>query len=230
MKRFYKDVTIADGAILLDGRPVRTPARAALSLPFPALAEAVAAEWRAQGEEIDPRSMPLTGLSNAAIDRVAPDPLTFARPLAAYAEGDLLCYRADAPAELIARQALVWDPLLDWARARFDVHFTVTTGIVHAPQPDATIARLGEALMARDMFALAAMAPLITIGGSLVTALALAEGAIGADAAFDLTHLDELWQAERWGEDKLALETRAARHRDFVAAARFMILVGLSAK
>ena len=201
MRRFYKEVTVEDGAVLLDGRAVKTPARASLVLPTSTLAEAVAAEWRAQGEEIDPRAMPLTGLSNAAIDRVMPDPAAFARPLAAYAESDLLCYRADAPAELVARQADAWDPLLDWARTRFDVHFTITSGIVHAAQPPATIARLGEALMARDPFGLAAMAPIVTIGGSLVVALALAEDAIDADRAFDVTHLDELWQAERWGED-----------------------------
>lgn len=226
MKRFYKEVTVdAQRAILLDGRPVKTPARAALALPTSALAEAVAAEWRAQGEEIDPRSMPLTGLSNAAIDRVMHDPAAFARPLAAYAETDLLCYRADAPAELIAGQAAAWDPLLEWARKRFDVHFTVTSGIIHAPQPAATIARLGEALLARDAFALAAMSPLITIGGSLVTALALAEGEIDAAPAFDVTHLDELWQAERWGEDALALEVRTARRGDFLAAAQLLSLL-----
>jgi chaperone required for assembly of F1-ATPase len=225
VRRFYKEVSIIDGAILLDGRPVRTPARASLTLPTAALAEAVAAEWQMQGEEIEPRTMPLTGLSNAAIDRVAPNPAAFAGPLAAYAESDLLCYRADAPAELIARQAEAWDPLLDWARTRFDITFVVTSGIVHAPQPAATIARLDEALRARSPFALAAMSPLITIGGSLVTALALAEDAIDADRAFDVTHLDELWQAERWGEDKLALESRASRRRDFMAAAQLLDLL-----
>lgn len=225
MKRFYKEVSIEDGAILLDRRPVRTPARAPLLLPSPALADAIAEEWRSQREEIDPRSMPLTGLANAAIDRVAPDPATFARPLAAYAETDLLCYRAEAPAELVARQTETWDPLLDWARTRYDVHFTVTSGVIHAPQPAATTARLGEALLARDAFALAAMSPLVTIGGSLVAALALAEGEIGAERAFDVTHLDELWQAERWGEDQLALEARAARRRDFMAAAQLLALL-----
>ena len=225
MRRFYKEVAVADGAILLDGKPVKTPARADLILPTPALAEAVAAEWRAQGDEIDPRTMKLTGLGNAAIDRIAPDRASFVRPLAAYAESDLLCYRADAPAELIARQAEAWNPLLDWARRRFDVHFAVTSGIVHAPQPDATIARLGEALAIYDAFHLAGLAPIITIGGSLVTALALAESEIDPDSAFDLTHLDELWQARRWGEDRLALEARAARKRDFMAAAELLDLL-----
>jgi len=225
VKRFYQHVAVADGTILLDGKPVKTPARAALVLPTPALAEAVAAEWRAQEDEIDPRTMKLTGLSNAAIDRIMPDIATFVRPLAAYAESDLLCYRADNPAELIARQAEAWDPVLEWARARFDVHFAVTSGIVHAPQPDATIARLGEALAAYDAFHLAGLAPIITIGGSLVTALALAEDEIDADRAFDLTHLDELWQARRWGEDRLALEARAARKRDFMAGAELLDLL-----
>jgi len=225
VKRFYKEVTVQGGAILLDGRPVKTPARASLVLPSALLAGAVAKEWRTQGERIDPRAMPLTGLSNAAIDRVAPDPAAFARPIAAYAESDLLCYRAEAPAELVARQAQEWDPLLDWARARYDVHFTVTTGIIHAPQSPATVARLGEVLIAQNAFMLAAMSPLVTVGGSLVTALALVEGAIDADRAFDVTHLDELWQAERWGEDKLALEARAARRRDFMAAAEMVKLL-----
>jgi len=225
VKRFYKQVSVEDGAILLDGRPVRTPARAPLILSSPALADAVADEWRAQGGDIDPRSMPLTGLANATIDRVAPDRAAFARPLAAYAESDLLCYRADAPEELVERQAGAWDPLLDWARGRYDVHFTVTSGVIHAPQPPATVARLGEALLARDAFALAAMSPLVTIGGSLVVALALAEGRIGAEQAFDMTHLDELWQAEHWGEDQLALEARAARRLDFMAAAQLLTLL-----
>lgn len=225
MKRFYKEVAVADRAILLDGKSVKTPARAELVLPTPALAEAVAAEWRAQQEEIDPRTMRLTGLSNAAIDRVAPDVAAFVRPLAAYAESDLLCYRADAPAELVARQAEAWDPLLDWARRRFDVHFAVTSGIVHAAQPPATVTRLGEALAAYDAFHLAGLAPIITIGGSLVTALALAESEIDPDSAFDLTHLDELWQARRWGEDKLALEARAIRKRDFMASAQLLDLL-----
>jgi chaperone required for assembly of F1-ATPase len=225
MKRFYKEVTIADGAILLDGRPVRTPARAKLVLPTQALAEAVAEEWRRQNEEIDPRSMAMTGLANAAIDRVAPDPAAFAAPLATYAETDLLCYRADSPDDLIAVQAKAWDPLLDWARARYDVHFVVTAGILHVAQPAETVDRLAEALAARDAFALAPMSPLVTISGSLVAALALAEGAIGAAEAFVATHVDELWQAGQWGEDYLATQARELRRADFLAAARFIGLL-----
>ena len=225
MKRFYKEVGIANGAIQLDGRAVRTPARALLVLPTAALAESVAAEWRAQGDSIDPRSMPLTGLANAAIDRVAPDAAAFARPIALYAETDLLCYRADESPELVARQAASWDPLLAWASRRYDVHFAVTTGIVHVAQPTTTVARLSEALTALDAFSLAAMSPLVTISGSLVTALALLEREIDAETAFDVTHLDELWQVEKWGEDFLATQTREAHRADFLAAARFAALV-----
>ncbi|WP_156681416.1 ATP12 family chaperone protein [Sphingomonas profundi] len=228
MKRFYTEVTVAgeaDGhAIRLDGRAVRTPARAPLALPTAALAEAIAGEWRAQGDVIDPRAMPLTGLANAAIDRVGPARDTFVRDLAGYAETDLLCYRAESPASLVARQAAEWDALLDWARHRYDVTFTIVTGIIHRPQPPATVARLAEAVAARDAFALAGLSPLVTIGGSLVTALALIEGAIAAEAAFATTHLDELWQVEQWGEDALAADARAARERDFLAAARFVAL------
>ena len=226
MKRFYKEAAIGpEGAILLDGRAVKTPMRQALRLPTAALAEAVRAEWQAQGEEVDPRSMRMTGLSNAAIDRVVPDPTAFALPLARYAETDLLCYRAESPAELIVEEAAAWDPLLAWARTRFDVRFEIVNGIVHRAQPEATAARLTEALVARDAFALAAMNPLVTIGGSLVTALALTEGAISAEDAFDTLHLDELWQARHWGEDALATQAREAKREDFLAAARFLSLL-----
>ena len=225
MKRFYKDVAIADGAILLDGRPIKTPARATLLSPFPALAEAIAEEWRGQGEKLDLRAMPITGLAYDAIDRAVPDPAAFTTPLVGYAETDLLCYRAESPPALIAEEATAWDPLLEWARGRYDVHFTITAGILHAPQPAATVARLREALATRDPFGLAAMAPLVTIGGSLVTALAVAEGAIEANDAFDATHIDELWQARMWGEDSLATQTRNIRRRDFASAARFLHLL-----
>ena len=229
MKRFYKEAAAVAAnqgwSIELDGRPIKTPARQPLAAPTRGLAEAIADEWRAQGDSIDPRSMPLTGLANAAIDRVAPDPTAFARDLARYGEGDLLCYRADHPADLVARQAESWDRLLGWARGRYDVTFEIVTGIIHRPQPPATVARLAEAVAARDAFALAGLSPLVTIGGSLVIALALAEGAIEAEPAFDAAHLDELFQAEQWGEDALALEAREARRRDFNAAARFLSLL-----
>ena len=230
MKRFYKDVAIAPGqggqAIRLDGRAVRTPARAELVLPSAALADAVAAEWREQGDRIEPRSMPMTGLANAAIDHVAPDPSRFTATLATYAETDLLCYRAESPPTLVAREAAEWDPLLAWARGRYDVAFEIATGIVHRPQPPATLARLEAAVAALDPFRLAALSPLVTITGSLVLALALVEDAITPDAAWTAAQVDEDWQAERWGEDPLAAAARANRRREFDAGVRFLAATG----
>ena len=223
MKRFYKAVSVSpDLGILLDGRPVRTPGRLALVLPNAALAEAVAEEWRAVDEEIDPRAMPLTGFANAAVERIAPDPKAFAAGLAAYAESELLCYRADSPPDLVSRQQTAWDSILDWARARYDVSFTLVAGIMHKPQPPETIARLADAIAARDAFELAALSPIVTIAGSLVIGLALAGDALDPEAAFDAAHLDELWQAEQWGEDELALDQRASRRADFLSACRFL--------
>ena len=229
MKRFYKTVTTekVDGghAIRLDGRAVKTPARAELVLPTSALGLSVAAEWDAQEADIDPRAMPLTGLANTAIDRVAPDPAAFAQTLAAYGETDLVCYRADHPAELIGRQAECWDPLIDWAQQRYDIGFEIVHGIMHCAQPDETIERLSAAVRAYDPFQLAALQPLVTISGSLVISLALAEGEIDGRAAFDAAHLDELWQVEQWGEDELATQARVHRAADFRAAARFLALL-----
>jgi chaperone required for assembly of F1-ATPase len=229
VKRFYREATAAPGeggvGILLDGRPVKTPARYALAVPTEELAEAIAAEWNAQGDEIDPRAMPLTGLANAAIDRVAPDPAAFARNLAAYGESDLLCYRSEGPQVLVRRQEEKWDGLLAWARRRYEVDFETVAGIMHRPQPAETVDRLARAVAACDPFRLAALAPLVTISGSLVVALALAEGEIGLDQAWAAATLDEAWQAEQWGEDPLAAEALAARRREFDAAYLFLTLL-----
>lgn len=223
MKRFWTDVMIdAEGGVRLDGRPVRTPGRLPLVLPTPALAEAVAAEWRAVEETVDPRAMRLTGLANAAIERIAPDPAPFAAGLAAYGANDLLCYRADAPPALVARQAALWDPPLDWARTRYDVHFTIVTGILHQPQPPATLARLEEAVRALDAWRLAALSPIVTLTGSLVLALALAEGAMTPDAVWQAAEADADWQAEQWGQDPLAAATTASHRAEFDAAVRFL--------
>ena len=211
--------------IRLDDRPLRTPARAALVLPTPALARAVADEWRAVETIVDPRAMPLTGLANAAIDRVAVDRAGFAAPIAAYAESDLLCYRADAPAELVVREAACWDPSLIWAAGRYGVEFATTSGIVHVPQPPATIARLAQAVAAFDPFRLAALSPLTTLSGSLVLALALIEDAIDTDGAWTAAEVDASWQAERWGEDSLATAAREDKRAAFTAAARFLSLL-----
>lgn len=226
MKRFWKDVTVdAERGVRLDDRPVRTPGRAPLVLPTAALAEAVADEWRDVAEIIDPRAMPLTGLANAAIDRIAPDTSAFAAGLAAYGESDLLCYRADSPPDLVARQAAAWDPPLAWARDRYDVHFEIATGVMHRRQPEATVERLSAAIAARPAFELAPLSPIVTITGSLVLALALAERAMTPEAVWTAANLDEDWQAEQWGEDDLAIKARETRRRDFDAAARFLSLV-----
>ena len=221
MKRFWNEVRVADGEIRLDGRPVRTPGRAPLVLP-PALAEAVAAEWRAVGETLDPRAMPLTGLANAAIDRIAPDPAAFAAGLARYGENDLLCYRAETPDALIERQAELWDSPLAWARARYDVAFEVVTGVIHRPQPPATLARLSGAIAARPPLALAPLSPIVTLTGSLVLALALAERAMDADTVWRAAECDEAWQAEQWGDEPLAAQAREARRAEYDAAVRFL--------
>jgi chaperone required for assembly of F1-ATPase len=227
MRRFYTSVEIGgDGGIVLDGRPVRTPARALLSLPNRSLALAVAEEWAAQGETIDPRQMPFTGLANAAIDRIAPDPSAFAAGLARYAETDLLCYRAEEPGSLVRRQAEAWDPLLRWVRGRYDAALVVTSGVLPTEQPAPAVARLSQAVMSRSPFALAGLSPLVTISGSVVLALALAEGEIELDHAWSCAQLDEIWQAELWGEDALAASSREARRTEFAAAARFLALVG----
>jgi chaperone required for assembly of F1-ATPase len=225
MKRFWKDVTVdADRGVRLDGKPVRTPGRLPLVLPNAALADAVAEEWLSVQGDIDPRAMPLTGLANAAIERVAADPALFAANLAAYAESDLLCYRADAPPDLVARQAEAWDPPLAWATQRYDVHFTIATGVMHQPQPNATIERLAVAVAARDAFELAGLAPIVTITGSLVLGLALIERAMDAEAVWTAANLDEDWQAEQWGVDPLAVQAREVRRAEFDAAARFLHL------
>jgi chaperone required for assembly of F1-ATPase len=227
MKRFWTAVTIdADRVVRLDDRPVRTPGRAPLALPAAALADAVADEWRAVGERVDPRAMPLTGLANAAIDRVATAHDDFAAGLARYADSDLLCYRADDPAALVERQAAAWDPLLAWARERYDVHFVTVAGIIHHAQPPATIARLADAVRSRGPFALTALSPLVTLTGTLVGALALAEGAVDADTLWQAATVDERWQAERWGEDALAAATLALKRSEYDAAARFLALLG----
>ena len=229
MKRFWKDVAVipVEGgwSVQLDGRPIRTPARELLLVPTEALAQAIAAEWSAVDDRVVPRAMPLTGLANAAIDRVAPDKASFAADLAKYAEGDLACYRADTPRKLVERQAEQWDALLTWARRRFDVDFVTTAGITHVQQPRATIDRLSHAVTALDAFRLAGLSPLITTGGSLIAALAVLEGGFTPDQAWEAVSVDDRWQLEQWGADEEAETALANRRADFVAAARFLELL-----
>lgn len=230
MRRFYKQAASAPAAgggfrLLLDGRPVRTPAKALLTVPGAALAEAVAEEWRAQGETVDPRSMPLTGLANAAVDRVAPDREAFAAALARYGESDLLCYRAEGPERLVARQAEHWDPILAWARRRYDNEFEVTHGIIHHPQPPETVSRIARAVAARGAFELAGLSPLVTVSGSVLIALALDEGALDIATAWAAASLDDQWQLDEWGEDREARLALENRRRDFEAGARILKLL-----
>ena len=229
MKRFWKEVAFepeGDGwTIKLDGRSVKTPARATLVVPTQALAEAIANEWQSVDGEIDPRAMPLTGLANAAIDRVAPEREAFANGLARYAEADLACYRAEGPRELIALQERQWDALLGWARRRYDVDFLVTSGLMHVTQPVPTVERLTHAVAAFDPFRLAGLSPLVTIGGSLVAALAVLEKAITADNAWEAISVDECWQLDQWGSDPEAEKALESRRRDFFAAAKFLELL-----
>ena len=229
MKRFWKAVSVdreGDGwEIRLDGRPVKTPARAPLVIPNDKLAEAIAEEWRSAEDQVDPRAMPLTGLANAAIDRVAPERQAFAGGVARYAEADLACYRSEWPPELAALQQGAWDPLLAWARRRYDVDFSTTSGLVHVPQPQATVERLAHAVAALDPFRLAGLSPLVTIGGSLIAGLAVLEKALTPEEAWEAVSIDERWQLQQWGADAEAKTALEGRERDFMAAARFLELV-----
>ena len=226
MKRFWTNAAAMPAepgwTVALDGKPVRTPARAALALPTTALAEAIAAEWNAIEGDLAPRALPLTGLANAALDRAGPE---LADSLAAYAQSDLLCYRAEHPPALVQSQAAAWDPPLAWARARYDVAFTVAEGIAHRPQPAPTLARLRAAVHATGPFERAGLHPIVTITGSLVLGLAVLDGALTPEQAFDAGEHDALWQARHWGEDADAAATRALRRADLMIAARFLSLL-----
>lgn len=230
MKRFWSDVTVTPDGIALDARPVRTPGRQPLVVPSTALADAIADEWRAVGETVDPRAMPLTGLANASIDRVSAHPQDFIDSTARYGESDMLCYRADTPSELVARQSAAWDPVVDWARARYDIHVAVTTGIVHLPQPPETLERLHDAVAARTSFELAALSKLGSLTGSLLLTLAWAEAAIGTEGYWQAAELDENWQAEKWGSDAIAQAAQADRRNTFDATTRFFSLLGRSGR
>jgi chaperone required for assembly of F1-ATPase len=229
VKRFWKEVSVeresSGWAIRLDERPVRTPARASLVVPSEPLAEAIADEWRPVGEMIDSRAMPLTGLANAAIDRIAPEPHAFVAGIATYAEADLACYRSDWPPELVSRQAQSWDELLAWGRRRYDVDFSTTSGLLHVPQPQATIDRLSQAVAELDAFHLAGLSPLVTAGGSLLAALAVLEKALTPEEAWDAVSIDDRWQLEQWGADSEARAALENRRKDFLAAARFLDLL-----
>ncbi len=229
MERFWttaKAVAAEAGwTVALDGRPVRTPAGRGLVVPGEALGRSLADEWAGVQGTLDPARLRLTGLANAAIDRIAPDPAAFAATLAPYADTDLLCYRAEAPAELAAAQAKAWDPPLEAIADRHGVDFVRVAGVMPAPQPALTREVLARALGDRDAFGLAGMSLLVTTTGSLALALLVADAGWDAGAAWDAATLDERWQRDRWGRDGEAEARLAGLRRQYDAAVRFLALL-----
>lgn len=230
MKRFYTDVSVAEAeagfAVLLDARPMKTPGKRTVVAPNRPLAEAVAEEWRAQEETLSPATMPLARCLNSALDTVAPQPDAAVAQLRHYARSDLLCYRADEPEELAARQKAVWAPHLAWAEARFGVSFAVVAGVMPADQPPGTIETLTEAVAAMDPYRLTGTYVAAGATASVVLGLRLAERAITAEEAWTAASLDEAFQAELWGDDAEAAERRAAIAAEVRAADRFLGLLG----
>jgi len=229
MKRVYKTVATRPAAggwgVSLDGRTLRTPAKNELILPTEALATAIAAEWDGQQDEIRPATMPLMRLAATAIDRTAPQRSRVVDEVAAYAGSDLVCYRADQPPALAARQHAVWQKLIDWATVRYDAALAVTAGIVPVRQSAGALAAFAAAVAAQDDFRLTALHSLTASCGSLVIALALLEGRLDAAAAFAASQLDETFQIEAWGEDSEAALRRRTLAADIDAAARFLALL-----
>jgi chaperone required for assembly of F1-ATPase len=225
-KRFYEGAHAGEGvpsSVLLDGRSVKTPAGNALAAPARELAEAIAAEWQAQGERIDPATMPLTRLANSIIDSVAAKPEPVAEEVVRYLGSDLLCYRADTPDGLVAAQARHWDPILAWARDTLGARFMLSEGVVFVAQPEGAVAAARTALPA-DPWRLGAANVITTLTGSALIALALAAGELSLEAAWDAANVDEDWNMQLWGRDELALERRAARYADMQAAATVLAL------
>jgi chaperone required for assembly of F1-ATPase len=229
VSRFYKSVAVAeDGGrfvLHIDGKPVKTPHRALLALPNRALAEAIAEEWLAQRDKIDPKSMPLTQLANTAIALVPEHRSKAAEQILAYGKSDLLCYRAEAPDELIGRQAADWDPILNWADAALGARLAIGQGIGFVEQPAASLLALKKAVWRHDGFGLVGLHAAATATGSLVLALALAEGRLTAGEALELAHLDETWQAEKWGHDAAAEARLVKLKTDLQAAERLLRLL-----
>lgn len=224
-RRFYKDVAVTgELGIALDGRTVKTPLKAPLRLPTRALAEAVAEEWAGQGTDINPAAMILTKFANTAIDRVRGGRERIEAEVLEFANSDLVCYRAERPPELVSRQAVNWDPVLDWARTALDAPFEATAGIIHKPQPGAAIAAHALALKALSDYELAAYHAIMTLTGSALLAMMLACRATLPEAAWLAAHVDEDYQIEQWGPDAEAQARRAARYSEFMAGSRFLVL------
>ncbi len=220
-KRFYSRAHVGEGEggylLLLDGKPVKTPARRPLAAPTRALAGKLADEWNVQEHVIDPGRMPLTRLANAVIDAVADAPRPVADGVAQYLGSDLLCYRAEAPAGLVALQATLWDPVLAWARDALGARFVLAQGVMHVAQPVEAVAA-ARSHVPTDVWRLGAVSSITTLTGSGLLALALAQSALEVDAAWAAAHVDEDWQASQWGSDQTEIERRAYRRAEFDAA------------
>ena len=229
MKRVYREVRVAPAgagwSILLDARTLQTPARTPLLLSQRGLAEAIAAEWDAQTEKIVPATMPLMQLAATAIDRIAPQPEHAIKEIVGYAATDLVCYRAERPADLVERQNTCWQPLVDWVTLRFDAPLRVTTGVVPKAQPSAAITAIRAAVESLDPFRLTALHSITTSCGSVVIGLAMLERHLDVEGAWQASQLDETYQIEAWGEDAEAAARRAALRRDLEAIHRFTELL-----
>ena len=231
MKRFYKEtaVDLGDGGhrILLDGKPMRTPAKAVLVVPTRALAEAIAAEWGEVPDkaDINVSHLPLTRLAATGLDRVTTQRTRVIEDTAKYAGSDMLCYRASEPETLVKRQQETWQPLLDWAHGRYGARLVIVEGLAFVEQPADAVARLREAVATHSDLALSALYNLTHISGSLIVALAVAEGHLAAADAFAAAQLDELYQVERWGEDPIATKRHEGIRHDIEAGARFLALL-----
>lgn len=224
-KRFWTDATVEEEAggfaVRLDGRGVRTPAKRSLIVPTSAMADRIAAEWRAQGDRVDPRSMPWTRSANAAIDKVAPQRAEVARHIASYAGTDLLNYRAEAPDELAARQSKAWDPVLDWAQSRFDVRLKTTRGVMPISQDPESLGRLAQVMDPMNDFQLTGFHDLVTLTGSFVLAMAVIYELRPAEELWLSSRVDELWQIEQWGSDEEAERDADTRKGGFLHATEF---------
>ncbi|WP_113911126.1 ATP12 family chaperone protein [Roseovarius dicentrarchi] len=228
-KRFWKSADVTEiGAgygIALDGRAVKTPAKAPLAVPTRALAQAIAGEWNAVAEKIDPRVMPMTRSANAAIDKVAHQHAEVADMIAAYGETDLLCYRATSPQELVLRQSEEWDPLLDWADTALGVRLRTVPGVMPVAQDPAALDVLRARVHAHDNFALTALHDLVALSGSLIIGLAATLDARDTPTLWQISRLDEAWQAELWGADDQAEEMAAVKRAAFLHAKEFFLLL-----
>lgn len=229
-KRFWEKVTAdeVDGgyAVHLDGRPVRTPLKTLVVVPTQSMAEAMQAEWEAQDEKIAPLTMPVTRAANAALDKVMPQHTEVVDMLAAYGDSDLLCYRADSPEALVAKQAQGWDPLVDWSATDLGAPLQLRTGVMHKPQDPNSLTALRAHVAEMDAFRLTAFHDMVAIPGSLILGLAIARGRLNAQAAWDLSRIDEDWQISQWGEDEDAAKQADFKRNDLIAAEKFYVLCG----